>query len=279
MITYKIRTIAGGIQSYPEVKTWAFPAGEVGVSLPSAGLGNEADEVLIKATLRNSNEVMELLMAVDAIRREHPQASIEALLPFIPYARQDRVCSPGESLSAKVMADLINSCRFRVVGTIDPHSDVLPALIDNMRVLTQAQVVASLPTLDAFDVIVAPDAGAMKKAASVAKVLGVHNLAFGNKVRNLSDGKIISYDLHGDVSDKDVLVVDDLCDGGATFVELGKKLKKCGAKSTALFVTHGIFTKGVDVVKEHYDNVYTTNSYHRERVGLVDGVYYYDVYN
>lgn len=271
-----IRFVVGNTQL--DVKTWSFPAGEVGVSLP-IGDSNRPDAGVfsVHASLRTSDEVMQLLMAVDAFRREYPNAQLHANIPFIPYARQDRVCNEGESLSAAVIAKLLNSCGFNSITTCDPHSDVLAALLANVSVRPQEDIVRWYKRKVEPEVVVAPDAGALKKAGKVAAVMGCP-LAFAHKVRDMSTGKIVSYDFHGDVKGKRVLVVDDLCDGGATFVQLGEKLAEAGVAKSYLYVTHGIFTKGVDVLKPYYDEIHTTNSYHYDRVGRVDGVLYKNVY-
>ena len=91
----------------------------------------------------------------------------------------------------------------------------------------------------------------------------------------MSDGSITDLVLSGDVSDKKVIVVDDICDGGATFLKLAEILKQRNVKSMELFVTHGIFTKGTECLTSVYKTVYTTNSYHQDREGVVEGVNYF----
>jgi ribose-phosphate pyrophosphokinase len=87
-------------------------------------------------------------------------------------------------------------------------------------------------------------------------------------------GNITSLKLTGNVLGEDCVVIDDLCDGGFTFTQLGSMLREQGAKSLTLIITHGIFTKGTKELTELYDNIYTTNSFHQDRDGLVDGVTY-----
>lgn len=82
----------------------------------------------------------------------------------------------------------------------------------------------------------------------------------GTKNRDVRDGKILSTDFIGNVVDKHCVIVDDIIDGGYTFIELAKILKNKGAKTVYLVVSHGIFSKGIDELKIHIDGVYTTNS-------------------
>lgn len=240
-------------------KVWGFPAGERGVALlPHAKM--EIRKIFIEPTLRDSDEVMELLMFVDAVRREYPKISIELSIPYLPYARQDRVCGEGESLSICVMTNLINSIGADVVRLYDPHSDVAPALIKNSVVSQQTEIwkwLWSVGYAD-YDVVVAPDAGAYKKAVKMAEFMGVDRVLVANKVRG-EGGKIVRHELSGSVDGLRVAIFDDICDGGQTFINLSQILEGCSWKS--LFVTHGIFTKGVEHVTKHFDRVHTTNSY------------------
>ena len=121
-----------------EVEQFTFPGGEVGVKLSSSVRGLKT--LTIKAWLKNSEDVMALLMTVDAMRRQNSLVDINLILAYVPYARQDRVCNDGEALSISVFAQLINSCDFRVVIITDPHSDVTPALIKNSRICSQIAV-------------------------------------------------------------------------------------------------------------------------------------------
>lgn len=245
------------------VKQWNFPSGEVGVSL---NCGNEPREsVKLVAWLTKSDSVMSLCMVVDALRRKYFDIKIELVVPYMPYARQDRVCHEGESLSMAVMASIINSLSLQRVTLVDPHSDVAPALINNSRVIDSTKIWENVlrRKYEKYDAVIAPDAGAYKKAVKIADKLGVSDVFVANKVRG-SGGKIVSYELNGNVKGKSIAVFDDICDGGATFVNLANLLEENGVNRKDLYVTHGIFTKGTNHVAIHYDTVTTTNSYHPE---------------
>lgn len=240
-----------------------FPAGEVGIKLNSVShIGPYypiVNEAIIEAHLHNNDEIFALLLLVDALRREYPGIELRARIPYVPYARQDRVCNQGEALSAAVMAKLINSCGFKEVVIVDPHSDVMPALIDNVNVWNQFDVFYHIKNQWDHVHIVAPDNGASKKASAFAKAVGAAGVIVCNKERELSTGKIINLSMSADVTDLHLLVLDDICDGGRTFIELAALTK--GAKKVELAVTHGLFTKGVEVVAKHFHHVYTTDSW------------------
>lgn len=275
MITYSFPE--NRVRCHPKV--WNFPAGEVGVRVQNHGRPQEVKEVLITASLTSSDEVMQLFMLTDALRRQFFNAKLSLVLGYIPYARQDRVCNVGDSLSIAVFARLINAQNYEQVTLIDPHSDVAPALFERTVVESQALVFenhfnALFNWENENRILVAPDAGAAKKAAVIAAGGKFSNVLYAVKNRNLATGEITELSLTGDVLGKDVVVVDDLADGGRTFTELAEVLKAKGAKSMKLIVTHGIFTKGPEVLTSCYDAVYTTNTYHQDRNGWVDGIHY-----
>jgi ribose-phosphate pyrophosphokinase len=135
----------------------------------------------ITAHLYNADAIMCLLLTIDAIRRINAAITIDLTVPYFPYARQDRVCNRGEALSVRVMADLINNLACNSVTIIDPHSDVTPALLHNVRTMSMSNIVAhgSLAKFIAQQriTLLAPDAGAEKKVLAVAKALAMQNIA------------------------------------------------------------------------------------------------------
>ncbi len=253
MITYSINAVKS------KVEVFKFPGGELGVRLIAPV--RDGDRVRIKAHIQNSDDIMTLLLLVDAIRRE-AIVTLILDLPYVPYARQDRVCNEGESLSIGVFASLINSCNFDRVFITDPHSDVTPALIKNCVIIDQVAIFENVKQDWSNTVIVAPDAGAMKKAYDFAKRVGAADVLVAEKVRDVKTGKIVSVSLSGVFSsEEEYFILDDICDGGRTFLELVTEFPDC-VRRIDLAVTHGIFSKGVEVVAERFDNVYTTTSFH-----------------
>lgn len=261
----KITLFTNGQERDVALKEWKFPGGEVGVKLESVTFF-DWDQYRFKITSNatSSDELIKILMANDALRRVGAE-NISLFLPYMPYARQDRVCNKGESHSLKIAADLINSCGFDEVTVLDPHSDVTSALLNNLRVISQVDIICkSNAPLNV--VLVAPDAGANKKTAEIAKAFGHKEFVRADKLRDLATGKIIETIVYkDDFQGADVLVSDDIADGAATFVELAKvcKAKNCG--KFYLYVTHGIFSRGLDFLFQNgIDEVFTTNSFRND---------------
>lgn len=215
------------------------------------------DPLKIDAHLTSSEDILELMLVVDAIRRQDPHIDIELLCPYLPYARQDRVMEPGEALGAKVMCDIINSLKFTAVEVWDVHSDVSLALLDRVIHRPLTMFVQRVPVDMTNVVLVAPDAGALKKVLSVAKAYG-REMVRADKLRSTKDGSITGTKVYSDhVGKKDFLILDDICDGGRTFIELAKELRPLTDGKIFLYVTHGIFSNGFEPFSGLIDHIYT----------------------
>lgn len=221
-------------------------------------------EVTIEANLWSSKDVMILLMLTDALRRCSVE-KIDLVLKYVPYARQDRVANVGESLSIKVMCDLINAQKYECVEIWDPHSEVTAALLDRVVVRHQHELFAETTkwaygsTENTNAVIVAPDAGAMKKAYELSSKYSCP-LVHATKHRDTKTGKIDATTVaSGHAGTRDFWIVDDICDGGFTFTELAKVLRPLTEGKVNLYVTHGIFSKGFAPFIGLIDEIYCAN--------------------
>nr|WP_315220425.1 ribose-phosphate diphosphokinase [uncultured Duganella sp.] len=245
-----------------EPRIFTFAGGESQVVLPDAFIADARSvaSVRINAWLRTADTVMQLLLLTDAVRRVAPHAPLHLNMPYVPYARQDRVCNPGEALSARVFCDLINAQGYASVTIADPHSDVVPALLDRVSVVDASVMVAEVLRQPAFArgvTLLAPDAGARKRVQQLAKKLDVEHIAFADKVRDTKTGRISGTSVSSDLPHLPILVVDDICDGGRTFVELGKALAEVSSQPRYLYVTHGIFSKGFEELNLYYQRIFT----------------------
>lgn len=242
------------------VKWSKFPGGETHVSLGTIFPGYNG-QFLIEMKFQSNDDLINLALLVDALRRKYIKPVIRLVSMYFPYARQDRVCNKGESHSLAVIANFINSLDFESVTILDPHSDVAPALINRVLVTSPAEIVVEKILYKYKDYeIVCPDGGALKRTRAVAKVMGKRVIR-ADKLRDLQTGAISGVQLiDKDFAGKNVLVVDDICDGGGTFIPLGEELRKVTDKEVALYVTHGIFSKGLNVLLSIYDVIYVANN-------------------
>jgi ribose-phosphate pyrophosphokinase len=251
------------------LKVFDFPGGETGVKIELDAVNGlpAASRQTIWARIQGARDFMTLALVTDALRRID-DTPINLVLPYVPYGRQDRVCVKGESFSLKVFAGLINGLGFKSVTTFDPHSDVTGALIDRLKIVDQVAIVHAWDDLcnrlRAPNVmLVSPDAGANKKVSALAGYLGHRDFLRADKKRNLDTGAIIETIVYADdLTDMTVAIADDLCDGGGTFLLLAKVLRSKGASKIILYTTHGLFSKGVDVLlNSGIDELWATNAY------------------
>lgn len=249
-----------------EYETFVFNGGEVQVKFKFLtenyliGKGK-----VIVAQIQNSEDFFRLALIKNALENISKD-KIALFLSYIPYARQDRICDKGEAFSLKVFTSLLNSLNFDSVYVLDPHSDVAPALINNVKIIPQLDIVNSWPDLINLArncVLISPDSGANKKTMKLAQFFQHDNFVRADKLRDLSTGKITETIVYcDDFKGKDVIVFDDIADGGATFIELAKVCKKKNCGKFYLFVTHGIFSKGLDyLLYNGVDNIFFTNSF------------------
>jgi len=246
-----------------------FPGGEPHFRMTD-NLWKKGEEIVIVTRVNSFNDLGMLAVAVDAIQRIGNYSSLTLHLPYFPGARQDRVCNPGEALTVDVYATAINSMNFSEVMILDPHSDVAPALLDNVTVrnnhtFVEACIHDLYGNSDNNMLLISPDAGANKKIKDLAAHLNDDffiEVVKCDKTRNLSDGSISGFEVYADdLEGKDCLIVDDICDGGGTFLGLAQELKDKKAGDLYLVVTHGIFSKGFMELNKYFKGIYTTDSF------------------
>lgn len=248
-----------GSENELSFETLTFSGGEPHIRIQSESLQDV--DVTITCRINSFNDLGFLLVAVDALKRLQA-ASISVFMPYFPGARQDRLMVPGEALTVKVYADILNSLGLRRITVFDPHSEVTPAVLNNCETLTNHGFVKSVMSSLPDDVVlISPDGGALKKVYKLAPALGGKEVVECSKTRDVSTGVLSGFKVYADdLSGKTCLVVDDICDGGGTFLGLAEALKAKGAAKLVLVVSHGIFSKGLDKLNEAYDNIFTTNS-------------------
>lgn len=275
-----------------DFKHWQFPGGECGVLLNLDKISYNVGEFYIRWNYESDSEMMAVAQIIDAIRRDKSQSGAKLLLnlPYLPYARQDRVCSPGESHALKVFSTWLNSLKFDDVCVLDPHSYVAEALIDNMSQWSQEEKFKeylwhrkNIDHLEGYDVLIAPDAGAAKK---VEKCRLVHSEVYGStpeirvahKVRK-EERVVVSLDVSG-LTGKRVCVIDDICDGGATFISLAECFNgshPVEPETLDLYVSHGIFSNESNIKVmagqysgiKGYDKIITPNLMNKKALSYV----------
>ena len=235
-----------------------FSGGEINIRLD----GEINTEVLISTRVNNSNDLMELLMATDALREIGAQ-KIHLFMPYLPYARQDRVCRGGEAFSLRVFARIINLQNYASMRVFEAHSDVASKYIDRFESIDNREFVRAI-LADKHDFwILYPDKGAFARYAHIFEEIGIGGLLCVCGKERSQDGAINATTIPiEDFGGKDVYMIDDICDGGRTFVALAKQLKERNVDTINLIVSHGIFSYGEQPLKAGgVDHIYTTDSF------------------
>jgi ribose-phosphate pyrophosphokinase len=258
-IKYKISKYPDGQQDLTITK--------LGVITPVRGV----DEVVIKSRLKNFKD-LELIICANQALIEMGVKTIKLYVPYFIGARSDRkFVYGGVNYIKHVIAPIINSQNFDSVTVVDPHSDVLEACINNFNKINNFNLVKfALTDIDNKNgtqdriCLVSPDAGAYKKIFDVAAHFNIDNLITATKVRDIKTGKIIHTEVPNIDKSKNFkyVIVDDICDGGRTFVEIAKAIKEKDENAKIyLIVTHGIFSNSFYELSKLFEKVYSTNSY------------------
>ena len=243
-----------------------FPDGAVWERV-SGPLDPQAESLTLRASaMQTLDDLMRVAQVLDAVRQRCLLRQTRLELPWLPYARQDRTMRDGDSFALRVFAGFLNQLRFDRVVVLDPHSDVAAAVVDRMVTIPQHRCLihsrSLLAALEQGMMLIAPDAGALKKVHALAQQVKAAEYGILGKHRDIASGALSGFELlKGDVAGRDVLIADDLCDAGGTFIGSAAVLRAAGARSVSLYVTHGLFSKGVEhLLSQGIDRIWTTTS-------------------
>ena len=191
-----------------------------------------------------------------ALKQSSAQDIVD-IFPYLRYARQDRKDESRVPINSKVVADIVNQYATRAV-TLDVHNPSIQGFFNIPMDPLQSHPVVSehirknSPSLLEDLAVVSPDVGGGERAEAFKNSLGAEGMAIGYKKRKEA-GEIESFELSGDVENKNVLIIDDIIDSGGTLIKTAKAAKEKGAKSVNVYATHGLFTKGVDSLVDDID--------------------------
>lgn len=261
-----------------------FPDGQrqVKIHAPSRALYPDGSTTVSISSRMNNFQDLEVIICATKSLRQLGFKEIHLYCPYFLGSRSDRIFEVGTNNYLKdVICPIVNSLKFESVTVLDPHSDVLEACLNNYRKLNNFDLVRfAISNLDEeypgdlFEniVLVSPDAGAAKKIYKVAEHIGYKGeVLICSKTRD-EHGKLsnLNIPLNYEHVEKQLIIIDDICDGGATFVNIGRKIWEyriaTGAESktfgpVSLVVTHGLFKNGYIELNRYIKNIYTTNSY------------------
>lgn len=259
-----------------------FAGGERHVQISADTLKTLKGQIQIQAKISNTQDLMDYLLIENVLLNQGLEIDLE--IPYFPYARQDRICAMGQAFSLELMTKLlnINTEQFpqqrKSIKVWDAHSCVTEKLlnqnthffeIENVQpseiILQNSKLQEILIAQDT--VLICPDAGAKQRTKMIAKVINSlrdHEIemVYCEKKRDAVTGKIQNAQVNAtDLTGKTAVITDDICDGGATFIGIAQELKKLNCQHVILYVTHGIFSKGMQVFEGLVDKIFTTTSF------------------
>ena len=237
-----------------------FADGEFAVSYEESIRG--ADVFLVQSTFPPSDNLMELLLMIDAAKRASAK-SVNAVIPYFGWARQDRKDKPRVSIGAKLVADMLSTAGVDRVITMDLHADQIQGFF-NVPVDHLYASMVFMPYIQSLKldelVMAAPDVGGSKRASAYAKYLNVP-LVLCQKTRTRAN-VVDEIRIIGDVQDKNVVIVDDIVDTAGTICKAGDVMKEAGAKSVRAIASHCVMSGDapVRVDNSSLEEIVFTNS-------------------
>ncbi|MBQ2046695.1 MAG: ribose-phosphate pyrophosphokinase [Muribaculaceae bacterium] len=232
-----------------KMNTQQFADGEFEVCFEEPIRGCEV--YLVQSTFPNSDNLMELLLMIDAAKRASAK-SIIAVMPYFGWARQDRKDKPRVSIAAKLVADLLSTAGVDRVITMDLHADQIQGFfnIPVDHLYASSVFIPYIQSLNLEDMVIAtPDVGGAKRANSYAKYLDLP-LVLCHKQRAKAN-VVANMTVIGDVKDKNVILVDDMVDTAGTITKAADLMMANGAKSVRALCSHAIMS---DPASERVDN-------------------------
>ena len=244
-----------------------YADGEFSVSYEESIRG--CDVFLVQSTFPNADNLMELLLMVDAAKRASAK-SVIAVVPYFGWARQDRKDKPRVSIGAKLIADMMSAAGIDRLITMDLHADQIQAFfnvpVDHLYASTVfIKHIRDCIPLDNL-VMATPDVGGTKRASSYSKYLGIPMvICYKSRIKanEIDDMRII-----GDVEGLDVLLVDDIVDTAGTITRAANLMKQKGARSVSAIASHAVMSDpaSFSITKSDLTEIIFTDSipYHKE---------------
>lgn len=243
-----------------KIKIQRFADGEFEVSYEEPVRG--AEVYLVQSTFSSSENLMELLLMIDAAKRASAQTVI-AVIPYFGWARQDRKDKPRVSIAAKLVANILIAAGIDRLITMDLHADQIQGFFDVPvdHLYASTMFVPDIESLNLKDMVVAsPDVGGAKRANSYAKYFN-KPLVLCHKHRQEAN-VVESMTIIGDVKDKDVILIDDMVDTAGTICKAASLMKENGARSVRAYISHPVMSDPASerVMDSGLDELVTSDS-------------------
>ncbi|MBI2049406.1 ribose-phosphate pyrophosphokinase [Candidatus Roizmanbacteria bacterium] len=245
------------------LEVFVFPDGEKRIRILDKVLGE--DTVAVQSTSSPTDEnYMELFFIVDALKRSGAK-SITAVIPYFGYQRQDHIFREGEAVSAKVIAQILETVGINKLIAVELHSiKIQEAFSITVSQLSALSIFAKFikdKKMDKDATLISPDAGGIRRIKALSKMLSNIPFAFIEKNRDLASGEVTAEKIQGEIK-KNVIIVDDMISSGGTIAIASELLKNKGVEDIIVFATHPVFSQNAPKVLQDsfVKSVYVTDT-------------------
>lgn len=258
------KRIAKGLNlGLSQMEVFIFPDGERRIRIMDKVLGEDTIVVQSTSTPTDVN-CMELFLIIDALRRSGAK-SVTGVIPYFGYQRQDHVFREGEAVSAKVIAEILETVGINKLVTVELHSLKIKELFNIPVVHLSAIGLFAKVILEKGwnknSTLVSPDMGGIRRIKQLSEMLDSMPFAIIEKNRDLSTGEVSADKIQGEIK-KNVVIVDDMVSSGGTIAMAAAILKENGAENISVFATHAVFSENAPKILENslVKSVYVTDT-------------------
>ena len=265
--TIKVLDLRQGFGEFEQYKLSKFPDNSIKFILKEdiENRFTSVPTIIVRTRLISNDDIIALALVKDVIDNKYVNVKTILKIDYMMYQQDDRRFKTKESFGLKVISNFINTMKWDKVEIFHPHSDKVE-FIDNC-IITSNQSFVEAAILDVrsytfnrFPYWVIPDSGAFKTQFKQIENIEYLNFITCMKSRNHETGDIETVVNVDDLSGQVCFIVDDICLGGRTFIQIAQKLREKNCGELYLIISHGIFNQGIEHLLEHFDYIYTTDS-------------------
>ena len=265
--TIKVLDLRQGFGEFEQYKLSKFPDNSIKFILKEdiENRFTSVPTIIVRTRLISNDDIIALALVKDVIDNKYVNVKTILKIDYMMYQQDDRRFKTKESFGLKVISNFINTMKWDKVEIFHPHSDKVE-FIDNCIITSNQSFVEDAIldvrsyTFNRFPYWVIPDSGAFKTQFKQIENIEYPNFITCMKSRNHETGGIETVVNVGDLSGQVCFIVDDICLGGRTFIQIAQKLREKNCGELYLIISHGIFNQGIEHLLEHFDYIYTTDS-------------------
>ena len=263
----KVLDLRQGFGEFEQYKLSKFPDNSIKFILKEdiENRFTSVPTIVVRTRLISNDDIIALALVKDVIDNKYVNVKTILKIDYMMYQQDDRRFKTEESFGLKVISNFINTMKWDKVEIFHPHSDKVE-FIDNCIITSNQSFVEDAIldvrsyTFNRFPYWVIPDSGAFKTQFKQIENIEYPNFITCMKSRNHETGGIETVVNVGDLSGQACFIVDDICLGGRTFIQIAQKLREKNCGELYLIISHGVFNQGIEHLLEYFDYIYTTDS-------------------